>query len=123
MFNLKINKTMVTIVDYKNYEREDGEKFNILIVQGGVEAVKSRETGKIYLTARTARVSSTFNEITCKALIGNQLPGEVKKVESDPYEYTVKDTGEVIMLTHRFEYVDEQEQIVQDNYIEEEAVV
>lgn len=47
----------------------------------------------------------------------------MKKVTAEPYEYTVKDTGEVIMLSHRFEYVDEQGQIVQDNYIEEEAVV
>jgi len=113
---------MVTIVDYKNYEREDGTEFNILIVQGGVEAVKSQATGKTYLTARAARVSSTFNEVTCKALIGKQLPGAVQKVQTDPYEYTVEDTGEIISLSHRYEYISDEEKIVADNVIEQELV-
>lgn len=56
---------MVTIVDYKTYQREDGTDFNVLIVQGGVEPVKSKITGKLYLTARKASVSSSFDEITC----------------------------------------------------------
>lgn len=114
---------MVTIVDYKNYEREDGKKFNILVVQGGVEAVKSQSTGKTYLTARKARVSSTFDEVTCKMLIGTQLPGEVRKVQTDPYEYTSEDTGEIISLSHRYEYVDTDGKIVNDNIIESELVV
>src|SRR5690554_2809596 len=114
---------MVTIVDYKNYEREDGKKFNILVVQGGVEAVKSQTTGKTYLTVRKARVSSTFDEVTCQMLIGTKLPGEVRRVQTDPYEYTVEDTGEVIPLSHRYEYVDVEDQIVNDNVIETAMVV
>ena len=42
---------MVTIVDYKGYQREDSTEFE-LIIQGGVEAVRSQETGRTYLTAR-----------------------------------------------------------------------
>lgn len=113
---------MVTIVDSKNYEREDGTKFNILVVQGGVEAVKSQTTGKTYLTSRRARVGSTFDEVTCKMLIGTQLPGEVRKVQTDPYEYTVEDTGEIISLSHRYEYVDTDGEIFNDNVIETEMV-
>ena len=37
-----------------------------------------------------------------------ELPGKVEKVECEAYEYVIKDTGEVITLTHRFEYVDEE---------------
>ena len=114
---------MVTIVDYKNYERKDGTEFNILIVQGGVEAVTSQATGKAYLTARTARVSSTFNEVICKGLIGTQLPGAVRKVITEPYEYTVEETGEMISLSHRYEYISEEEKIVANNVIEKELVV
>ena len=113
---------MVTIVDYKTYKREDGTAFNSLVVQGGVEAVKSQETGKIYLTAKTARVPSTFNETTCKSLIGEQLPGDVCKVQTDPYEYAIPDTGEVISLSHRYEYIAEQEAVLKNNFIEEELV-
>ncbi len=36
------------------------------------------------------------------------MPGKVEKVETEPYDYTVKDTGEVITLTHRFEYIAEE---------------
>lgn len=38
---------MVTIVDYKGYQREDGTEFFQLIIQGGVEAVRSQEKGRI----------------------------------------------------------------------------
>ncbi|WP_417876105.1 hypothetical protein [Winogradskyella sediminis] len=113
---------MVKIVDFKTYQTEDGKDFCTLIVQGGVEAVKSQETERTYLTARTARVACTFNEITCKSLIGTDLNGEIQKVEVEPYEYTVKETGEVITLSHRYEYIDEQERIVKENVLREEEV-
>lgn len=113
---------MVTIVDYKSYQKEDGEKFYGLIVQGGIEAVKSQESGKTYLTARTARVSCTFNEATCVSLIGTQLPGSIRKVEVDAYDYTVPDTGEVLELTHRFEFVSEEDGIIDDNVVKQEVV-
>ncbi|SDS49003.1 hypothetical protein [Winogradskyella sediminis] len=113
---------MVKIVDFKTYQTEDGKDFCTLIVQGGVEAVKSQETERTYLTARTARVACTFNEITCKSLIGTDLNGEIQKVEVEPYEYTIKETGEVITLSHRYEYIDEQERIVKENVLKEEEV-
>ncbi|GGZ56425.1 hypothetical protein [Mesonia mobilis] len=114
---------MVTIVDYKSYQKEDGEKFFTLVVQGGVEAVKSKETGKTYLTARKTQVSSTFDELTCQQLKGSQLPGEVRKVQTDPYEYAIPDTGEIIELSHKYEYVDTTEEIYQDNVVDEDVVV
>ncbi|MFV8324683.1 hypothetical protein [Flavobacterium sp. ZS1P14] len=99
---------MVRIINYKKRETEDGKEFFVLELQGGIEMVKSKETGKFYVTARKASISSTFDEITCQALIGTELPGKVKKVECEAYEYVIKDTGEVITLTHRFEYVEEE---------------
>jgi hypothetical protein len=53
---------------------------------------------------KQASISTTFDEDTCKSLIGEEIPGSVVKVETDPYEYTVQDTGEVITLSHRWEY-------------------
>ena len=115
---------MVTIVDYKTYQREsDGSEFHSLVVQGGVEAVKSKETNRTYLTARTARVSCTFNEATCKGLVGTTLPGKVKKVETAPYEYAIPDSGEMITLNHRFEYISEEEAIVESNVVETTTVI
>lgn len=108
MFNSKKIKNMVRIISYKKRETEEGKEFFVLELQGGAEMVKSQETGKFYLTARKASISSTFDEMTCQALIGAELPGKVEKVMCEPYEYVIKDTGEVITLTHRFEYVEEE---------------
>ncbi|MEY8850023.1 hypothetical protein AB9K26_14480 [Psychroserpens sp. XS_ASV72] len=113
---------MVQIVDYKTYQKEDGSEFHALIVQGGIEAVKSKETGRTYLTARKANVPCTFDESTCESLKGTQMPGSIKKVEVETYDYVVPETGEMITLNHRYEYFSEEESIVSDNVISKELV-
>ena len=102
---------MVKIVNYQKRTTEEGKEFFTLELQGGIEVVKSQETGKLYMTARKASMSCTFDELTCKSLIGTELPGSVRKVECEEYEYTIKDTGEVITLSHRFEYVEQEASI------------
>lgn len=97
---------MVRISNYIKRTTEEGKDFFVLELQGGVEIVRSQETGKNYMTARKASMSCTFDEATCKSLIGTELPGSVKKVQCEEYSYTIKDTGEVITLSHRFDYVD-----------------
>ena len=101
---------MVRIVNYKKHTTEDGRDFLVLEVQGGIEMVKSQKTGSYYATIRKATVPSTFDEVTCKSLIGSELPGSVYKTETEPYEYTVKETGEVIELSHTWEYLPEEPQ-------------
>jgi uncharacterized protein YdbL (DUF1318 family) len=122
MFNLKILKTMVLITDYKINTREDGEKFYSLVVQGGVEAIISKETGRTYLTTNSARVSCTFDEAMCKSLIGNSLPGTISKVKVDPYQYTIEATGEIIERNHRYEYMTDEAAIINENVHQEEMV-
>ena len=100
---------MVRIINYQKRTTEEGKDFFVLEIQSGISMVKSKETGKFYATANKASISSTFDELTCQALIGTELPGKVEKVNCEPYDYTIKDTGEVITLSHRFEYVDEAE--------------
>ncbi|MFK7031926.1 hypothetical protein [Flavobacterium oreochromis] len=101
---------MVRIVNYQKRTTEEGKEFFVLQVQSGITMVKSASTGKFYATANKATLSSTFDEETCKALIGTELAGNVAKVACDPYEYAIKETGEIITLSHRFEYVDENQQ-------------
>ena len=103
---------MVRISNYIKRTTEEGKSFFVLELQGGVEVVKSQETGKNYMTARKASMSCTFDELTCQSLIGTELPGSVKKVDCEAYQYTIKDTGEVITLSYRFDYV-EQEAAIQ----------
>lgn len=96
---------MVRITNFNERESDDGSTFNALTVQGGVVLVKSKETGKFYATARKASIPSTFDKETCKALIGTEIPGKIVKVECEPYSYADKATGEIIDLSHRFEYI------------------
>jgi hypothetical protein len=95
---------MVTISGYAERESRDGKKFNALIVQCGLEMVLSEETGRYYATAKQASVTSTFDEKTCQDLVGTKLPGKIMKIACDPYEYTIKESGEVITLNHRWTY-------------------
>jgi hypothetical protein len=108
MLNSKTSQKMVRIVNYQKRTTEEGKEFFTLELQGGVEIVKSQETGKNYMTARKASMSCTFDELTCQSLIGTELPGSVKKVACEDYSYTIKETGEIITLSHRFEYVEQE---------------
>lgn len=96
---------MVSVINYQLVEKENGEDFLMLVLQGGIEAVKSQATGKMYFTARTVKVPATFDEATCKSLIGSQFEGTIVKVPSDSYEYTIKETGEIVTINHRYEFV------------------
>ncbi|MFP4526359.1 MAG: hypothetical protein ACLFNL_08215 [Bacteroidales bacterium] len=100
---------MVTIVEFAERQNSDKETFYALIVESGLEAIKSQNTGMTYFTKKRASVPSTFTAEECKAFIGEQLPGSVKRVECEPYEITDEETGEVIKLSHRYEYLQEGE--------------
>lgn len=113
---------MVKIVDYKTYQKEDGTEFCALVVQGGLEAVKSKETGKTYFTASRAKVPCTFDEAMCSSLIGNEIEGKIRKIKVDPYEYSNPSTGEIMTLSHRYEFIGADEEIVNNHLVEEEIV-
>lgn len=98
---------MVTIIDFKERQTEEGRIFFVLEAQGGIEMIQSKATGNFYATAKKAFIPATFDEATCKALVGTQMQGEIIKEECEPYEYINKDTGEVIMLSHRYVYTQE----------------
>lgn len=95
---------MVTIVDWKKRNAEDGREFNALVLQGDLEMVQSRESGRFYATAKKCSISCTFNDVICASLIGKTLPGHIEKMECEPYEYTIPESGEVIMLSHTYYY-------------------
>ena len=95
---------MVKIIATKVSPNNEGKSFVSLKLQGDPEFVQSQQTGKMYLTAKTCSIASTFDEATANALIGKELPGTVERVSSDPYEYTVQATGEIITISHRYEY-------------------
>ncbi|ARN78236.1 hypothetical protein BST97_09665 [Nonlabens spongiae] len=111
---------MVRIIGFKKREKEDGAPFFVLELQGGIEMVKSAETGQFYATAKKAFVTSTFDEMTCEALIGSEMEGSIVKKQVDPYTYVVKETGEEIILRHRWIYLPESsEEARQDEMLDQ----
>ena len=98
---------MVRIINYKSRQKEDGTEFYVLEIQGGIEMVKSKETGNFYATAKKAYIPSTFDEEVCSALIGTEMPGSIIKEDCEPFEYVVKETGKEFTLSHRWVYVTE----------------
>ncbi|WP_185145302.1 hypothetical protein [Apibacter muscae] len=105
---------MVTIINYKKRQK-DNQDFFILEISGGIEMIQSKTTGKFYATAKKAYLPSTFDEPTCQALIGTQIQGKIEKVECEPYSYTIKDTEEIILLSHSYEYVPENNSAISPN--------
>jgi hypothetical protein len=98
---------MVKVVGYKERLSNEGKPFLALMLQGGVEIIHSA-TGNMYATVRKASVASTFDEETCKGLIGTEMAGTIEKEECEPYQYTVEKTGEILTLFHRYVFVPEQ---------------
>ena len=95
---------MVSIKNYHVLKNEDEETYCVLVLEGDVELVRSKKSGRLYATAKRCRVPSTFDEETCKSLVGNVMPGRIKKVSSEPYEYEIPGTGETITLNYTYEY-------------------
>ncbi len=100
---------MVTIINFKERQKEDGTEFYVLELQGGIEMVKSKETGNFYATAKRAYIPSTFTKEVCSSIIGTQMPGKIVKEECKPFNYVIKETGEEIILKHRWTYKSEEE--------------
>ena len=110
---------MVTISGFSERESKEGKKFYSLTVQGGMEMVLSEESGRYYATAKQASVTSTFDEKTCQGLVGTKLPGKISKVACDPFDFTVKETGEIITLSHRWTYSPNEASIEETVYLQE----
>ncbi|CAN5665550.1 hypothetical protein BH10BAC2_BH10BAC2_02200 [soil metagenome] len=96
---------MVKIIGTKSQLNDEGKSFVSFKLQGDVEAIQSQKTGRMYLTAKTCYIACTFDEKTATSLLGTSLPGTIERVSCVPYEYTVKETGEVLSLVHTYEYV------------------
>ena len=96
---------MARIVDYeKRINQGDLKEFFVLILQGDLEIIQSKETGILYATTRKVNMPSTLNKQACKAMLGRDLPGEIRKVSCENYDYTVQETDEIMRLDYRYGY-------------------
>lgn len=116
---------MVTIIDFIPRSTTEGKVFYSLILQGGIELVKSKVSDNYYATIKKCSITSTFDEAACKASIGEKFPGSIHKQACEPYSYVVKETGEILELNYRWVYVPEgatlEEVVLEGNPIANEA--
>lgn len=94
---------MVIVKDYHVREGEQGQYISLELM-GDIEMVQSSNTGRFYATARRCFVSSTFNEAIAQRMVGKEMDGRIVRTQCEPYEYTVPESGEVIMLAHSWSY-------------------
>jgi len=99
---------MPTIVDFVKRQDKGGKEFQSLILNGGIEMVRSKNTGRYYATTHKCSITSTFNEVMCKNFIGTVLEGNIVEVPCEPYEYALTSNGELINLDLRWEYLSEE---------------
>jgi hypothetical protein len=96
---------MLTVTNYQQRSSKEEKPYFALELQSDdIEFVISQTTGRHYMTARKCWISSTFNEAMCQKMIGKSMVGSIAKVECEPYEYTIPETGEVITRQHRYDY-------------------
>ena len=103
---------MVKITGYATRKTSDGKDFIALELTGGVELVQSLQTGKFYATVRKCSIPSTFNEEIAMELVGTSMKGCIKRIETEPYEFTNTSTGEVMTLNYSWAYSPEEEATV-----------
>ena len=95
------------MVIVKDYFLRQGEKGNYVTLQleGDLELVQSQNTGRFYATARRCNIYSTFDEQTASRMVGSQMPGKIVRVQCDAYDYEIPETGEIVTLSHNWDYV------------------
>jgi len=98
---------MVEVKDFSVRTTKDGRQFVALILQGGLSLVQSRQSGNYYATVKKCSIPSTFDEATAKAMIGEKVPGTVQKKPCESYDFTNKETGEIMTLDYRWVYLPE----------------
>jgi hypothetical protein len=98
---------MVTVVGFNLRTQKEGEKkqYITLELEGDIEMIQSQNTGRHYATVRRCVVSSTFDALTAERMVGKQMTGTIERVPCDTYDFTVPESGEVIALGYRWDYV------------------
>lgn len=98
---------MVTVVETAMRTAKDGREFYVLILQGGLSMVQSKQSGNYYATLKRCSIPSTFDADTAKSMIGEKITGSVQKKACEPYTFVSKETGEMIQMDYRWVYLPE----------------
>jgi hypothetical protein len=94
---------MVTIKSYFLSQNTEGKTYVSFELVGDIEVFQSN-SGKFYADIKKCKMPTRLDEDTAKIMIGKVISGTIVKKDCAAYEYTIPATGEVVSLTHRYEY-------------------
>lgn len=96
---------MVNVIGFqKRTAMDDRDYFVIQLQSDEIELIASKTTGRHYATLKKCWMSTTFDEQTCKLMLGKKMPGTILKEECDPYSFVIEETGEELTLSFRNVY-------------------
>lgn len=95
---------MVQVIAIHTRTNKENKSFVVLEVHGDMELTQSSLNGKFYATAKKCFIPSTFPEDVAQGFIGRKIPGEIIRVECDPYNFKIPSTGEIITLNYSYQY-------------------
>ena len=97
---------MVNVIAFQKRKSLEGrEYFAIQLQSDEIEFSISETTGRHYATLKRCWMNTTFDEATCKMMIGKQLPGMIFKEECEPYSYVNEETGEEVTINFRNTFI------------------
>ena len=97
---------MVNVIAFQERTSLEGRNYFAIQLQSEeIEFLISEKTGRPYATLKRCWMSSTFDEATCKMMIGKQMAGSIIKEECEPYSYINQETGEEIIINFRNTFV------------------
>ena len=98
----------VTVSGYNIRNKKDGSTFITLNLVGKLEFVQSQSTGNFRAVVSKCEIAASFPEEVAKLVVGTQMPGQIVRGQSkEPYTITDRQTGEQLVMTHRWSYLPE----------------
>jgi hypothetical protein len=80
------------------------EQYNVIVLLGNVEILKSKSTGKPYLTAKKVTMPTTLTSQQAEELVGTNLPGAIEKVDCPEYEIKMPGSNKKVRISHTFQF-------------------
>src|ERR1035437_2475090 len=79
------------------------EQYNVIVLLGKVEILKSKSTGKPYLMAKKVTIPTTLTSDQAEELVGTSLPGDIEKVDYPEYEIKMPGSNKKVRISHSFQ--------------------
>lgn len=96
---------MVKIIDaLTRVNAKTKEEYNVVVLLGNVEVLRSKSSGKPYLSAKKVMMPTTLTSDQAKELIGSELSGNIEKIDCPEYEIKMPGSNKKVKINHTFQF-------------------